>query len=167
MRNKGVTLVELLIAMGITIITFSLISAAYLVANRLWRGGLTQVTFQSRGRISLRKIATNLRSSTGVTILQNGDRIRFVLDPNRTPEITTDDITSEYYIVNTDIMHDPDLSIGGDEVTLLSDVYKEAGIPIFQNSGNLIVITFKLYNSDAVYGTYWSSISTSVKMRNI
>lgn len=166
-KNRGFTIIELIIGMGIMVMVFSIVFTMYLTAHRLWRGGFTQIAFQARGRITLARISSNLRSSTNATILNNGDRIRFVTDPNRTPGTASDDITSEYYISATDIMHDPDISVSGDEITLLSSVYKELTTPFFQISGDLVVITFRLYNSDAVYGTHWAGMSTSIKMRNV
>jgi len=71
-----------------------------------------------------------------------------------------------YYISGTNIIYDPNILVLGNEATVLRNVYKESTIPFFQASGNLIVITFKLYNSDTVYGTHWASMTTSVKMRN-
>ncbi|MBU1853487.1 MAG: prepilin-type N-terminal cleavage/methylation domain-containing protein [Candidatus Omnitrophica bacterium] len=167
MKNKGFTLVELIIAFGIMIIISGLIFTTYLATHRLWRGGFTQTTFQSRGRITLSDIARYLRSATDATILAGGDRVRFDTDPNNTPSTLGDDMTSSYYLSGTDIIYDPDVSVSDDEATLLRNVYKEQAIPLFQKSGDIIVITFKIYNSDAVYGTHWSSMSTSIKMRNI
>lgn len=167
MKNKGFSLIELTVGMGIMIVVFSVISTTYLITQRLWKGGFTQIAFQSRGRITLAKISRNLRSSTGATIFSSGDRIRFIIDPNRTPETSADDVTSEYYISGTDFIYDPDISVSGDELTLLNSVYKESITPFFQISGDLVVITFKLYNSDAVYGTHWSAMTTSIKMRNV
>ena len=167
MKSKGFSLIELIIGMGILMIVFSVVFTTYLTAHRLWRGGFTQITFQSRGRIILAKIARDLRSSTGATVLNNGDRVRFMTDPDRTPETVADDVTSEYYVSNTDIIYDPDIQVPGDEVTLLGNAYQESTIPIFQISGDLVVVTFRLFSSDAVYGTHWSSMTTSVKMRNV
>lgn len=166
MKNRGFTVIELMIALGISLVVFSIVFSTYLTTHRLWRGGFTQIAFQARGRVVLAKIARDLRSATGATILNNGDRVRFVTDPNRTPGTSSDDVTSEYYISGTDIIYDPDISVSGDQKTLLGNLYKELSIPFFQTSGGLVVITFKLYNSDALYGTHWSSMSTSVKMRN-
>lgn len=166
MKNRGLTLVELMVGIGILVIVFSVVFTTYLIAERLWRGGFTQIAFQSRGRVALEKIARNIRSSTGSTILDSGDKISFDTDPNRTSDTTADDVTSEYYLSGTDIIYDPDTSVVGDEVTLLSDVYKESTAPLFLKSSNLIVVTFKLYNIDAVYGTHWVSMGTSIKMRN-
>ncbi len=155
-----------MISAALLLVVFSLVFTVYLTVQKLWRGGFTQITFQSRGRIVLSGISRNLRSSTGATILNNGDRIRFITDPARTPQTAGDDITGEYYVSGTDIVYDPDITVSGDESVLLRNVYNESAIPFFQISGNLVVVTFRLYSSDAVYGTYWSSMTTSVKMRN-
>jgi len=133
----------------------------------LWKGGFSQITFQSTGRIALDRISKNLRSATGAVILNSGDKIRFITDPNRTYNNASDDITCEYYISGTNIMYDPNVSVAGNEITLLRNVQKESNIPFFQLSGNLAVVTFKVYRSDALYGAHWASMSTSVNMRNI
>lgn len=167
MKRKGFSLAELVVAMGIMVMVFAIVSTTYILTQKLWKGGFTQIAFQSRGRIALENMAYAFRSSTDATIFSSGGRIRFVTDPNHTVETVSDDITSEYYISGTNIIYDPDVSVSNDEVTFLSNVYIEPGIPLFQLSDCMIVITFKLYNNDAVYGAHWSSMSTSVKMRNL
>jgi prepilin-type N-terminal cleavage/methylation domain-containing protein len=165
--KKGFSLVELIIVTGILTIIFSIIFAVFLTTEKLWKGGFTQIAFQSRGRIVLERIGFAVRSSTMATVLDAGDKIRLESDPNRTPETSSDDVTSEYYISGVSLVYDPDISVSGDEIVLARKVYKESDIPFFQISGNLAVITFKLYNTDAVYGTHWSSMTTSVKIRNV
>jgi Tfp pilus assembly protein PilW len=167
MKNKGVTLVELVVSIGIMLIVFSLISTTYLTTQRLWKGGFLQVMFQSSGRIGLDKISRNLRSATSAATLDNGDRVRFVLDPNRTPGDSSDDVTCEYYITGTNVMYDPDILVSSNEVTLLNNVIRESAVPFFQISGNLIVVTYKVFNTNILYGTHWASMSTSINMRNV
>lgn len=167
LNHRGFTLVELSIAIGIMLTVFLILFTIYLTAHKLWRGGFTQIAFQSRGRIVLARMARDFRSSTGATIFDSGDRIRFVTDPNRTPATTADDVACEYYISGSEIMYDPDISVPGDEVSVLRSVSREATIPFFQISGDLAVITFRLYNVDAIYGTHWSGMATSIKMRNV
>ena len=167
MKEKGFTLIELMVSMSIMLIIFGVVTSTYLITQRLWRGGFTQIAFQSTGRVALDKITRNLRPATAATIVDNGDKIRFVTDPNRTYSNASDDITCEYYISGTNIMYDPNTVISGDEAVLLRNVSKESAIPFFQVSGNLAVITFKVYKNDAIYGTYWSSLTTSINMRNI
>ena len=156
-----------MVTMGIMLVIFGVIASTYLITQRLWRGGFTQITFQSTGRAVLEKIARNLRSATGATVLNNGDKIRFVTDPNRTYNSAADDITCEYYISGTDIMYDPNIAVSSNEVTLLRNVTKESTTPFFQISGNLAIITFRVYKNDALYGIHWLSMTTSVEMRNI
>ena len=167
MREKGFTLVELMVTMGIMLVIFGVIASTYLITQRLWRGGFTQITFQSTGRAALEKIARNLRSATGATVLNNGDKIRFVTDPNRTYNSAADDITCEYYVSGTNIIYDPNVNILGNESTILRNVYKESNIQFFQVSKKLAVVTFKVYKNDVLYGAHWSSMTTSVDMRSI
>jgi prepilin-type N-terminal cleavage/methylation domain-containing protein len=166
MKEKGFTLTELMVAAGIMLIILGVVASAQLISQRLWKAGFTQITFQSTGRIALDKITKNLRSATGATIFDNGDRIRFITDPNRTYSNASDDVTCEYYISGTDIMYDPNTAVSGNEATLLRNVSKESNIPFFQVSGNLAVIAFKVYRNDTLYGTHWSSMTTSISMRN-
>jgi len=166
MKEKGFTLVELMVAVSIMLVVFGATASTYLVTQKLWKGGFTQITFQSTGRAALEKITHNLRSATGAIILDNGNKIRFTTDPNRTYNNALDDITCEYYISNTNIIYDPNTGVSGDEKVLLGNAYKESNIPFFQIAGNFTVITFKVYKSDALYGTHWLSMTTSVNMRN-
>jgi len=166
MKNKGFTLVELITAMGIMLFVLSVVLSTYMITQKLWRAGFSQITFQSTGRIALDKISKAIRSATGAVILNNGDRVRFVIDPNRTPGDAADDLTCEYYISGTNIMYDPNTAVSGNEVAILRNVIKESTIPFFQISGSLVVITFKVYAADAFYGTHWASMTTSVSMRN-
>jgi len=167
MKEKGFSLVELMVATAIMLVIFGVIASTYLISQRLWRGGFTQITFQSTGRAALEKMARNLRSAIGAAVLDSGNKIRFVTDPNRTYSNASDDITCEYYISGTNIMYDPNTAVSGNEVTLLRNVTKESTTPFFQTSGNLAVITFKVYKNDALYGVHWLSMTTSVEMRNI
>ena len=167
MKEKGAALIELMVAAGIMLVIFGVTASTYLITQRLWRGGFTQITLQSTGRAALDKITKNLRPATAAAILDIGDKIRFVTDPNRTYSNAADDITREYYISGTNIMYDPNTAVSGNEITLLRNITKESTTPFFQASGNLAVITFKVYKNDAVYGTYWSSLTTSINMRNI
>ncbi|MBC8474099.1 MAG: type II secretion system protein, partial [Candidatus Omnitrophica bacterium] len=86
MKDKGFTLVETLVALAILMVVFTALAISSVTAQRLWRGGFTQIAFQSRGRVVLEQMTIYIRSSTGATVLNNGDRIRFVTDPNRTPQ---------------------------------------------------------------------------------
>lgn len=166
MKEKGFTLPELMVSASIMLIILGVVASTYLISQRLWRSGFTQITFQSTGRIALDKIAKNLLSATGATIFDNGDRVRFVTDPNRTYSNVSDDVTCEYYISGTNIMYDPNTAVSGDEITILRNVSRESSIPFFQLSGNLAVIAFKVYKNDALYGVHWSSMTTSISMRN-
>jgi len=167
MKNKGFTLVELMVTMSIMLVIFGVVTSTYLITQRLWKGGFTQIALQSTARVALDKIARNLRSATAAAVLDSGDKIRFVTDPNRTYDNAADDITCEYYVSGTNIMYDPNTAISGNESVLLRNVSKESATPFFQTSNNLAVITFKVYKDEALYGAHWSSMTTSVNMRNI
>ena len=167
MKEKGFTLVELMVAASIMLVIFGVVTSTYLITQRLWKGGFTQIALQSTARVALDKIARNLRSATAADALNSGDKISFVTDPNRTYSNLADDITCEYYISGTNIMYDPNTAISGDESVLLRNVSKESTTPFFQTSNSLAVITFKVYKDDASYGAHWSSMTTSIDMRNI
>ena len=61
----GFTLPELMVSASIMLIILGAVASTYLISQRLWRSGFTQITFQSTGRIALDKIAKNLLSATG------------------------------------------------------------------------------------------------------
>jgi type II secretory pathway pseudopilin PulG len=166
MKDKGFTIIELLVSLGIAILVFGILATAYLATQRIWKKGFSQITIQSQARTALSKITRAIMPAIDATILDNGNRIRFVTDPNRTISVTADDITCDYYIAGTTIMYDPNTSVSGNEVLLLRNVYKEGTIPYFQLSGNLAVITFKVSVSDALYGSALVHITGSTKIRN-
>lgn len=166
MKNKGFTIIELLVALGVAIIVFGILTVAYLTTQRIWKRSFSQITVQSQARTALNKMARAIRPAIDASIMDNGSRIRLVTDPNRTIAVTTDDITCDYYISGTAIMYDPDISISGNEVLLLRNVYREGTVPYFQLSGSLAVITFKVSVSDALYGSALAHITGSTKIRN-
>ncbi len=167
MRNKGFTLVEILVAVAIFLMAWASVTWAYVLSQRLVRGGSISIAMQSNARIAMDKIANNLRTALSATIYDNGNRIRFITDPNRTPETSADDITSEYRLSGTDLIYDPNVSVANDESTVARKVYKETNFTIFQVSGNLVTITFRIYEDTPVYGYHGTNITTSVKLRNV
>lgn len=167
MRYKGFTLVELMTSLAIAMIVAGILVTTYLTTQRIWKGGFSQITIQSQGRIALDKITKNIRAAIDANILDGGNRLQFVIDPNRTISISTDDISCEYYISGTNIMYDPDTSVSGNEVVMLRNVYQEGSIPFFQLSGNLAVITFRVSLSDVLYGAALTHFTTSINIRNM
>lgn len=167
MGHRGFTLVEILVAVAIFLMAWTSITWAYVLTQRLVRGGSMSVAIQSNARIAMDKITKNLRTALSASIYDNGNRIRFVVDPNRTPEISSDDITQEYRLSGTDLIYDPDISVSNDETLIGRKVYKEMGFLVFQLDGNLITVTFRIYENTPIFGYHGTNITTSIKLRNI
>ncbi len=166
MKNRGFTLVEILVAVAIFLMAWASVTWAYVLSQRLVRGGSLSIAMQSSARIATDKIVRNLHSALSASTYDNGNRIRFVIDPNRTPENTSDDITCEYRLSGTDLIYDPNLIVLNDEGIIARKVYKESNLTVFQVTGNLVIITFRIYEDTPVYGYHGTNITTSVKLRN-
>lgn len=167
MRNKGFTLVEVLVAVAIFLMAWASVTWAYVLSQRLVRGGSLSIAMQSNARIAMDKITKNLHTALSASVFDNGNRIRFVIDPNRTPENSLDDITCEYRLSGTDLIYDPNVSVANDESTIARKVYKESNFTVFGVTGNLVTITFRIYEDTPVYGYHGTNITTSVKLRNV
>ena len=165
-NKKGFTLSEILVSMPILIILFSLVAGTYITMQKFFPGGITQVALQSYGRSALGKIANNVRASTSASVNAGGDILTITLDPNGTYTNTADDVTAQYYILGTNIIYLPDTSDASSKITLLQNVQQEASIPFFQESTNLIVITFNVTSTNILLGTQNCALSTSITRRN-
>lgn len=167
MKNReGFSLVELMIAISLALVVFSIVWGTYITMQKLFPGGITQVALQSYGRSSLGRIANTIRTATDASVNSGGDTLTITLDPNQTYTNLGDDITAQYSVSGTDIIYDPDTSVSGDDRVILENVQAETGIPFFQESQDLIVVTFKVTKTSPLLGTQNCSLSTTIKVRS-
>jgi hypothetical protein len=152
-----------MVAAGIMLIVFGVAASSYIIFQRLWKGGFTQITSQSAGRVALEKISRDMRSAKEKPAqINGGDGIEFT---------TFNGIRHRYYVTGTDLVYDPDTAVANNETVLLRNVARESTTPFFQVSGSpakgkLATITFKVYRNDAAYGQSWSTMKTAVTIRN-
>ena len=166
MNNKGFSLAEVLVSLPLILVTLSIILGTYITMQKLFPGSITQVALQSYGRSALGRIANNIRQSTDASINGNGDILTITLDPNLTYNNQSDDITAQYAVSAGSIVYDPDTSTPGDDSILLENVTTETGIPYFQKNQDMIVVTFRVTKTNALFGTQNSSLSTTIKVRS-
>jgi len=166
MNKKGFSLAELVVSLPLILVVLSIVLGGYVTTQKLFPGGITQVTVQSYGRSALGRIANNIRSATEASINAGGDTLTITLDPNLTYNNLSDDITAEYAVSGTNITYDPDTSVANDDSILLENAAAETGIPYFQQNQDLIVITFRVTKNSVLLGTQNCSLSTTVKMRS-
>ncbi len=164
-KSKGFTLVEMVVALPLMLIIFTLIWGSYITLQKLFPGGMTQVALQSYGRSALGRVSSNVRYATSTSVNVGGDTLTITLDPNLTYNDLTDDVTATYTVSGTDIIYDPDTSVDDNDVVLLENVAAVTGIPHFQKNQDLIVITFKVTRTNIIFGTQNCSLSTTIKVR--
>jgi hypothetical protein len=166
MRKQGYTFIELLISLPLIVGIFAVLAGNYIAIKRIFPGSMRQICLQSYARSGLNAMAGNIRLATWASIGGGGNSVTLSLDPNETYNNVSDDVTARYYVSGTDLIYDPNTSVSADETVLLRNVYNVTGIPYFQKSGDLVVVTFKTRESDVIFGTAETSMSTSLKLRN-
>ncbi|VAX37710.1 hypothetical protein MNBD_UNCLBAC01-164 [hydrothermal vent metagenome] len=163
--KNGMTLVEIMVALPIFLVLLGGVVGVYFTMGRLFPGGVTQVSLQSYGRSGLDRIANDIRSAVSADI--SGNTLSLTLDPNNTYNNSADDISVAYTVSGTDMSYDSDTSISGNETIFLQNVQQEAGISYFQQTENLIVVTFKVARTNVTLGTQSAVMTTTAKMRNV
>jgi len=167
MKNqKGFTLVELMVAIPLVLMVFVTVFGTYITMQKLFPGGMAQVALQSYGRSCLGRISNTIRTATDASVNSGGDTLTITLDPSRTYNDPSDDISAQYIVSGTDIIYDPDTSVSNDDMVILENVQAETGVPYFQESQDLIVVTFKATKTDVLLGTQNCSLSTTIKVRS-
>lgn len=126
-RENGFTLPELLVALSLSVMIIGGILAVYLMSIRCWRDGSADVGLERTGGIVMEKIVRGVSGRFGVReanigtvqVSESGDSVTFMVDKQDPPTPwNSDDFTSRYYQLGTQVMYDPDTSISGDELPL-------------------------------------------------
>ena len=128
-RNSGFTLAEVIFASSISLIAAIAILTVFMMASRTWSEASANITLQSNGRLILNQIARGGHGRYGLreanystlTIENEGESVRFLVDKNEPATYTTDDdTTSRFYLQNERVWHDPNTSMDYDEYPLVN-----------------------------------------------
>lgn len=163
MRNRGVTFIELMIAMALVIIAMAGISVMYLAGQRLVEGGLRQVDIQKDAQIVGERITRWIRPATSVSVQDSGDRLDIVVPLS----IDEDDVvTRSIYYDDEKIYYDSDINDDNPAVEVASGVFKTRD-DIFELDSNVVDIAFSVEREYLRVPTQPMELSLRVKIRNV
>lgn len=163
MRNRGITLIELMIAMALVIIAMAGISVMYLAGQRLVEGGLRQVDIQKDAQIVGERITRWIRPATSVSVLDSGDRLDIIVPLS----IDEDDtVTRSIYYDDEKIYYDSDINDDNPAVEVASGVFKTRD-DIFELDSNIVDIEFGIEIEYLRVPIQPMELSLRVKIRNV
>lgn len=163
MRDRGVTFIELMIAMALVIIAMAGISVMYLAGQRLVEGGLRQVDIQKDTQIVGERITRWIRPATSVSVLDSGDRLDIIVPLS----IDEDDtVTRSIYYDDEKIYYDSDINDGDPAIEVASGVFKTRD-DVFELDSNIVDIEFGVERESLRVPTQPMELSLRVKIRNV
>jgi len=173
--NRGFTLIEMLIASGISLIALGGVITLFLTALETWTVGAAEIRLERNGRLLLEKIVrgpngqAGLREAAASSVTIDADQagISFLVDKNSEPTSTiADDTTVRIYLdqSNQRVVYDPDTSLSGNAFNLNRDAVVDS--VIFAQSGNMVSIDLQLTDTvGTTQQTMQTSFQTSVFLR--
>jgi prepilin-type N-terminal cleavage/methylation domain-containing protein len=126
-RERGFTLPEMIISLIASVMLIGGVYLVYLMGMRSWAEGSSNVALERTAGVLMDKIVRGVNGRFGlreanigaVTVSEDGRSVTFQVDKNDPPTAwNSDDVTSRYYQVGTDVWYDPNISVGGDEILL-------------------------------------------------
>lgn len=156
---------ELLVASVITLFVFSSVIYTYIMIQRFWRGGNTQIALRRDARIATEKITRQIRSGLEAQVFNGGDTLRLRLDPNRT-ETQTDDIWCEYDFTQNKIIFIPDLGTPNTTVVILNNACRDNNRAIFTLNGKNIGVVLGTKDDTGTTGYRSGYEESSATLRN-
>lgn len=164
MRTRGITLIELMIAMALLIVATTGISVMYLAGQRLVEGGLRQVDIQRDAQMAGERITRWIRPATSVSVLDSGDRLEMVVPLS----IDEDDVvTRSIYYDDEKIYYDSDINDNNPVVEVASGVFRTRN-DIFELDNNIVDIEFGIEIEEYLRAlTQPMELSLRVKTRNV
>lgn len=173
--NRGFTLVEMLVAVSISVVALAGIMVLLITGLETWVVGATEVRLDRSAELLLAKIVrgpngqSGLRAagSSDVSIDDNQAGITFLVDKNNEPTATVGDDTEVRIYLDSNanlLMYDPDTSVGSDAYPLNRNAVVED--ISFSQTDSLIAIDLLL--SETVLRsqrTMQTSFQTSVFLR--
>jgi prepilin-type N-terminal cleavage/methylation domain-containing protein len=116
---RGFTLVELLVAIGVFLVTMTIVTSIFIAGLRTRAEGAENMSLEREGSIILERIMRGIYGKGGLregnsgtlTVGEGGSSIWFDVDRNTYPtKSRADDITSLVYLLNGDVYYRPDTS---------------------------------------------------------
>jgi len=166
-NKKAFTLPEILVASGIMLMVLIGLFSSFVIFQSFWSTGATQIYVQANARIAVKELVRQVRVGRQINVFDNGDRIQVILDPQRTPHLTTDDVTVEYYLADGVLYYDPNITVDNNTEIIARNIEPVAGQDIFKAEGILLTVTLKARDQNDNDGYQGVDIATSVSLRNL
>lgn len=164
-NQSGFTLIELLVASIITLFVFSSVISTYVMIQKFWRGGSTQIELQRDARIAMDKIVRKVRNGLQAQVLNSGNTLQLRLDPNKT-QTQTDDVWCQYDFSQNKIIFTPDISAPAGYTVILNNAYKDNNRAVFSVNGKNVTVVFGTKNDSGLIGYKASYMESSGTLRN-
>lgn len=129
--NRGFTLVEMIMAVGVLGILITAVAYTYVLFNSYWVTTEKQAKFQSRGRTTLAAIARTVRNGRSTLVLSDGNKLVVTGNDGIKRSYTYDDDNHAF-------LYDDNIATINDAVTILDQVYKKSDY-IFESGGSGVV----------------------------
>jgi len=162
MREKGFSLIEVLLAPLILVFVVGGTMVIYMMSITTWKEATTQITLQRNASITMEKMVRGVAGVGGIreavsATLVNANTIRYVDN--------TSSNERSFYLSDGQVFYDPDTTIANDEFSIVYDVRTNPAGLVFAINSDLITISLGL--EDDVRDTVINvDLSTKIKMRN-
>lgn len=165
-NKKGFTLVEVLTASAILLLVLTALYATYLMISQFVRDTSVQSVLQSRTRLTIERMANDIRLASAVECSGTGSILTLTYEPSRIGK-TGNSWTSRYRLVGGKILFSPD--VGKEkETTIINDVKLGSGDKLFQYDGGKKLVTIDLRTENSSLTTMEDShLTTAIKARNV
>jgi len=166
-NKKAFTLPEILVASGIMLMVLIGLFSSFVIFQSFWSTGATQIYIQANTRTAVKELVRQVRTGRQINLFDNGDRIQVILDPQRTPYLTTDDVTVEYYLASGILYYDPDITVDNNTEVIARNIEKVMSQDIFKVEGVLLTVILRARDQNDNDGYQGVDIATSVSLRNL
>jgi prepilin-type N-terminal cleavage/methylation domain-containing protein len=132
-RRRGFTLVEVIIALGISVTAVAAITTSLIYTSRVVQSNLSQLHAGEASRRFYDHIAEHTRSAVHIAVASNGLSVTITQSNGRVESYSYADADSNPSTVNNNrIVFDPNTSVGGDQETLVGSITPGSQGWIFQ-----------------------------------
>jgi prepilin-type N-terminal cleavage/methylation domain-containing protein len=161
--RRGFTFMELLIASAILLIFVLAIFSVFMTSQRLLTVGLLQSRAGLAARTAIEQIGRAVYPCKSGSV--SSDRINLVEDANHNP-YSPNDVNKAVYVSNGTLIYDPNTAVGGNEITLATNVARIGTQSYFTVSGRAVTINFRVQLISSIVPTQSADVSTVIYLRN-